>query len=76
MQWSRDELRKIAESDDLPVAPFRDGGITYGTPTWIGPLRYNGLYHFGNERADLKPMIRERARAAKVGITLRASSAI
>ena len=30
-----DELRKIAEADDLHIAPFRDDGATYGTPTWI-----------------------------------------
>ena len=33
--WSRDELRKIAESDDLHISPFRQDGVTYGTPTWI-----------------------------------------
>lgn len=33
--WSKDELRKIAESDDLHISPFRDDGVTYGTPTWI-----------------------------------------
>jgi len=33
--WSKDELRKIAEADDLHIAPFREDGATYGTPTWI-----------------------------------------
>ncbi|HLH33728.1 MAG TPA: DUF2255 family protein [Alloacidobacterium sp.] len=33
--WSKDELRKIAEADDLHIAPFREDGKTYGTPTWI-----------------------------------------
>jgi hypothetical protein len=33
--WSQDELRKVAEADDLHVAPFREDGTTYGTPTWI-----------------------------------------
>ena len=33
--WSKDELRRIAETDDLHVSPFRDDGRTYGTPTWI-----------------------------------------
>ena len=33
--WSTDELRKIAEADDLHISPFREDGITYGTPTWI-----------------------------------------
>lgn len=33
--WSTHELRKIAESDDLHISPFRENGSTYGTPTWI-----------------------------------------
>jgi hypothetical protein len=33
--WSGDELRRIAEADDLHIAPFREDGVTYGTPTWI-----------------------------------------
>jgi hypothetical protein len=33
--WPQNELRKIAESDDLHIAPFREDGVTYGTPTWI-----------------------------------------
>ena len=33
--WSKDELSKIAEADDLHISPFREDGATYGTPTWI-----------------------------------------
>src|ERR1700752_4924923 len=33
--WTRDELSKIAASDDLHISPFRSDGKTYGTPTWI-----------------------------------------
>src|SRR5438477_12563606 len=33
--WSNDELRKIAKADDLHISPFREDGVTYGTPTWI-----------------------------------------
>jgi len=33
--WTKDELRKIRESDDLHISPFREDGKTYGTPTWI-----------------------------------------
>jgi hypothetical protein len=33
--FSKDELRKIAEADDLHISPFREDGLTYGTPTWI-----------------------------------------
>ncbi len=35
MTFSKDELRKIAEADDLHISPFREDGVTYGTPTWI-----------------------------------------
>lgn len=34
-KWSEEDLRKIAETDDLHISPFRDDGKTYGTPTWI-----------------------------------------
>jgi len=33
--WFKDELRRIAEADDLRISPFREDGRTYGTPTWI-----------------------------------------
>jgi hypothetical protein len=47
-----DELRRIAEADDLHVSPFREDGRTYGTPTWVWSVAvddalyvraYNGL---------------------------------
>jgi hypothetical protein len=34
-QWAIEELRRIAETDDLHISPLRDDGVTYGTPTWI-----------------------------------------
>lgn len=43
--WSKDELRRIGESDDLHIAPFRDDGRTFGTPTWIWSVVVeDGLY--------------------------------
>jgi hypothetical protein len=33
--WSKEELRRINEADDLHISPFREDGVTYGTPTWI-----------------------------------------
>src|SRR3981081_2484451 len=43
--WSKDELRKIAEADDLHIAPFREDGVTYGTPTWIWSVAvHDALY--------------------------------
>ncbi len=31
----KDELHNIATTDDLHISPFREDGVTYGTPTWI-----------------------------------------
>jgi hypothetical protein len=33
--WTIDELKRISETDDLHISPFRDDGKTYGTLTWI-----------------------------------------
>ena len=40
--WNSDELRKIADADDLHVSPFREDGSTYGTPTWIWSVVVDG----------------------------------
>jgi hypothetical protein len=43
--WSKAELRKIGEGDDLHISPFREDGVTYGTPTWIWSVVVDdGLY--------------------------------
>jgi len=43
--WPEEELRKISEADDLHIAPFRDDGVTFGTPTWIWSVAVdNALY--------------------------------
>ena len=41
-RWPADELRRIAEADDLHIAPFRRDGVTYGTPTLIWSVAVNG----------------------------------
>lgn len=33
--WPKEELRKIAEADDLRIATLREDGITYEDSTWI-----------------------------------------
>ncbi len=33
--WQKQELLKIGAADDLHICPFKDDGITCGTPTWI-----------------------------------------
>ena len=35
MAWSKNKLHKIAKADDLHISPFREDGVTYGSPTWI-----------------------------------------
>ena len=43
--WQPDELRRIAQADDLHISPLRDDGKTYGTPTWIWSVAVDdGLY--------------------------------
>lgn len=40
--WSKDELRKIADADDLHISPLREDAKTYGTPTWIWNVSVDG----------------------------------
>ena len=43
--WAKDELDKIAVTDDLNISPFRDDGKTYGTPTWIWSVVVDGALY-------------------------------
>jgi hypothetical protein len=43
--WLKAELEKIAEADDLHIAPFRDDGVTYGTATWIWSVVVDGALY-------------------------------
>lgn len=46
--WTESELKKIAAADDLHISPFREDGVTYGTPTWIWSVVVDGgLYARG-----------------------------
>lgn len=33
--WQKEELNKIATTDDFHISPFRKDDKTCGTPTWI-----------------------------------------
>jgi phenylpyruvate tautomerase PptA (4-oxalocrotonate tautomerase family) len=64
-KWEETELRKIAEADDLHIAPFRDDAKTYGTPTWIwsvavGAALYVRGYN-GTESRWYKAALRQKA---------------
>ena len=73
-KWTKEELRKIAEADDLHIAPFREDGVTYGTPTWIWSVAVgNALYvrgYNGTTSRWYEAALRQKAgRIIAAGIT-------
>jgi len=72
--WMKDELRKIAETDDLHISPFREDGVTYGTPTWIWSVVVDdALYvraYNGKKSSWYQAAIRQKAgRITAAGMT-------
>src|SRR2546421_7098080 len=72
--WSKDELSKIAEADDLHISPFREDGVTYGTPTWIWSVAVNdALYvraYNGQNSRWYRAAVRKKAgRITAAGMT-------
>jgi len=43
--WSADVLHRMVEADDLHIAPLREDGKTYGTPTWIWSVAVDGALY-------------------------------
>jgi len=73
-KWSIDELQKIAKADDLHIAPFRDDGETYGTPTWIwsvavGDALYVRAYNGTGSRWYQAALRQKRGRIIAAGMT-------
>jgi hypothetical protein len=76
--WSKDELRKIAEADDLHIAPFREDGVTYGTPTWIWSVAVGGdlyvrAYNGQHSRWYQAAMRQKAGRITAAGMTKEAT---
>jgi len=72
--WSKNELRKIADADDLHISPFREDGVTYGTPTWIWSVAVDdALYvraYNGRSSRWYKAAMRQKAgRITAAGMT-------
>ena len=72
--WAKDELGRIAAADDLHIAPFREDGVTYGTPTWIWSVAVDGdLYvraYNGRDSHWHKAAMRQKAgRIIAAGMT-------
>jgi hypothetical protein len=77
--WAKQELRKIAKADDLHIAPFRDEGKTYGTPTWIwsvavGDALYVRAYNGIKSRWYQAALKQKAGRIIAAGMTKEASS--
>jgi hypothetical protein len=74
MTWSKDELHRIAEADDVHIAPFRDDGVTYGTPTWIWSVAVDGAlyvraYNGRNSRWHQAALSQKAGRITAAGLT-------
>lgn len=41
-KFSPEELKQIDQADDLKISPFRNDGVTFGTPTWIWAVVVDG----------------------------------
>ncbi len=72
--WSKDELRRIAETDDLHIAPLRDDSVTYGTLTWIWSVVVDGALYVraynGQNSSWYQAALRQKAgRITAAGIT-------
>lgn len=72
--WPKDELDRIAVTDDLHIAPFREDGKTYGTLTWIWSVVVDGdLYvrgYNGQNSRWYQAAIKQRAgRITAAGMT-------
>jgi hypothetical protein len=72
--WAKDELNKIAETDDLHISPLREDGKTYGTPTWIWSVVVDGAlyvraYNGKNSRWHEAAIRQKVGRITAAGIT-------
>jgi len=72
--WPKDELVKIADTDDLHISPFREDGKTYGTPTWIWSVvvddeLYVRAYNGPNSRWYRAAMRQKAGRITAAGVT-------
>jgi hypothetical protein len=72
--WSKEELRRIAEADDLHISPFRGDGVTYGTPTWIWSVAVENLLYvrayYGLKSRWYQAAVRQKAgRIIAAGMT-------
>ncbi|WP_343675026.1 DUF2255 family protein [Chitinophaga sp.] len=73
-QFKASELKQIDNADDLKIAPFREDGKTYGTPTWIWEVVVNDelyvrAYNGVNSRWYKSAMQQKAGRIIAAGMT-------
>ena len=60
-----EEIIQIAQKDDFHIAPFREDGKTYGTPTWIWSVTVAGnLYvraYYGTKSRWYQAALKQKA---------------
>ncbi len=70
--WPKDDLRKIASTDDLHISPFREDGVTFEPVDGaIHDLIDEGYRQEYRSSPYLNPTISARARAATVKVMTR-----
>ena len=72
--WSKENLRKIVETDDIHISPFRDDGKTYGTPTWIWSVAVDDALYvraYGGQKSRwyLAALRQKAGRITAAGVT-------
>jgi hypothetical protein len=72
--WLKNDLGRIADTDDLHISPLREDGRTYGTPTWIWSVVVGGALYVraynGKESRWYKAALRQKAgRVTAAGMT-------
>jgi hypothetical protein len=72
--WLKNDLGKMADTDDLHISPLREDGKTYGTPTWIWSVVVDGALYVraynGKESRWYKAALRQKAgRITAAGMT-------
>jgi len=73
-QFAAEDLRRMDEADDLHISPFREDGMTYGTPTWIWAVAVGGdlyvrAYNGQNSRWYGAAMRQKAGRITAAGMT-------
>ncbi|MGN6400921.1 MAG: DUF2255 family protein [Flavisolibacter sp.] len=73
-QFLPDELNRVDKADDLHIAPFREDGKTYGTPTWIWAVIVDGnlyvrAYNGVNSRWYKSALEQKAGRIIAAGMT-------